>query len=239
MKLPCYLVRDLLPLYKDELCEPETAADLREHLDSCPDCRALWEKMQTDAPLEREAVQAREREQADALRRVRKNQRKKRMLTVLAAVAATLMLCAGGLIVYDHANSTYLDYPQESILGVEEESLSSEWRIKGKGIVLKLDPGEMASLHWTQVVDTINGDALVFTLGRSKWHIWTHAQWADDTEDGSHELLLYTEALDGGEAMERLKKVYYLPYAEFEAWYDAGARNVPEDAILLWQRDAS
>ena len=90
MKLPCYLVRDLLPLYKDELCEPETAADLRAHLDSCPDCRALWEKMQTDAPLEREAVKAREREQADALRRVRKNQRKKRMLTVLAAVAATL-----------------------------------------------------------------------------------------------------------------------------------------------------
>lgn len=33
MKLPCYLVRDLLPLYKDEVCETETAADVKEHLD--------------------------------------------------------------------------------------------------------------------------------------------------------------------------------------------------------------
>lgn len=237
MKLPCYLVRDLLPLYKDQVCESETAADVQEHLDGCPDCRHLWETMQDTAPLEGNVAQVREQEQAAALRRVRKNQRKKRMMTVLVAVLATLLLCAGGLTVYDYANSTYLDYPQESILGVEEESLSSEWRIKGKGIVLKLDPAELASLYWTQVVDTADGDALVFTLGRSKWHIWTNAQWADDAEDGSHELLLYTEALNGREAMERLKKVYYLPYAEFEAWYDVGARNVPEDAVLVWQRD--
>ena len=40
MKLPCYLVRDLLPLYKDQVCEPDTAADVEEHLEECSDCRA-------------------------------------------------------------------------------------------------------------------------------------------------------------------------------------------------------
>ena len=73
MKLPCYLVRDLLPLYKDEVCEPETAADVREHLEGCPDCRTLWETLQTAAPLEEAVDQAKAQEQAAALRRVSTN----------------------------------------------------------------------------------------------------------------------------------------------------------------------
>ena len=50
MKLPCYLVRDLLPLYKDQVCEPDTAAAVKEHLEECSDCRALWEKNAGDRP---------------------------------------------------------------------------------------------------------------------------------------------------------------------------------------------
>ena len=32
MNLPCYLVRDLLPLYHDKLCAPDTTRDVDEHL---------------------------------------------------------------------------------------------------------------------------------------------------------------------------------------------------------------
>lgn len=239
MKLPCYLIRDLLPLYQDDVCDPQTATDVREHLEDCPDCRHLWETMQATAPVERDMVAAREREQTAALRRVKRTQRKKRLLTVLVTLLAVVLLCFGGWTLYDRANTTYLDYPQEAILGVEEEALSDEWLIKGQGIVLKLDPEEMASVHWTRVLDTVGGDTLVFTLGRSQWHAWTHAQWGDDTEDGSHEIILYSEALNGREEMENLKAVYYLPYAEFEAWFDIVARQVPKDAVLLWQRDTA
>lgn len=76
MKLPCYLVRDLLPLYKDEVCEPETAADVREHLEGCPNCRTLWEALQTAAPLEEAVDHAKAQEQAAALRRVKHTSRK-------------------------------------------------------------------------------------------------------------------------------------------------------------------
>ena len=234
MKLPCYLVRDLLPLYKDEVCEPETAADVKEHLDDCPDCRHLWETMQDTAPLEGEVVQAREQEQTAALRRVKSTQRKKRVLTVLATLLVVILLGGGGLGVYFHADETYLEYPQESILSVGEGPISEQWRIKGKGIVLKLDPAQLASIQWSQVLNTPKGDVMVFTLGRSQWDVWTHAQWSDD----SYEILLYTEAMDGAAAMERLKEVYYLPYSKFESWVDSESQLVPEDAILLWQRDA-
>lgn len=233
MKLPCYLVRDLLPLYKDEACEPETAADVREHLEGCPDCRTLWETLQTAAPLEEAVNQAKAQEQAAALRRVKHTQQKKRVQTILVTLLVVILLGGGGLGLYFHAVETYLEYPQESILGVEEEPISEQWRIRGKGIVLKLDSTVQTSIQWSQVLNTPKGDVMVFTLGRSQWDVWTRAQWSDD----SYEILLYTEAMDGMEAMERLKAVYYLPYSEFESWIDSESRLVPEDAVLLWQRD--
>ena len=234
MKLPCYLVRDLLPLYKDEVCEPETAADVREHLEGCPDCLTLWETLQTAAPLEEAVDQAKAQEQAAALRRVKHTQQKKRVQTILVTLLVVILLGGGGLGLYFHAVETYLEYPQESILGVEEEPISEQWRIRGKGIVLKLDSTVQTSIQWSQVLNTPKGDVMVFTLGRSQWDVWTRAQWSDD----SYEILLYTEAMDGMEAMERLKAVYYLPYSEFESWIDSESRLVPEDAVLLWQRDA-
>lgn len=234
MKLPCYLVRDLLPLYKDEACEPETATDVREHLEGCPDCRTLWETLQTAAPLEEAVDQAKAQEQAAALRRVKHTQQKKRVQTILVTLLVVILLGGGGLGLYFHAVETYLEYPQESILGVEEEPISEQWRIRGKGIVLKLDSTVQTSIQWSQVLNTPKGDVMVFTLGRSQWDVWTRAQWSDN----SYEILLYTEAMDGMEAMERLKAVYYLPYSEFESWIDSESRLVPEDAVLLWQRDA-
>ncbi|HIZ48112.1 MAG TPA: zf-HC2 domain-containing protein, partial [Candidatus Gemmiger excrementavium] len=228
MKLPCYLVRDLLPLYKDEVCEPETAADVREHLEGCPDCRTLWETLQTAAPLEEAVNQAKAQEQAAALRRVKHTQQKKRVQTILVTLLVVILLGGGGLGLYFHAVETYLEYPQESILGVEEEPISEQWRIRGKGIVLKLDSTVQTSIQWSQVLNTPKGDVMVFTLGRSQWDVWTRAQWSDD----SYEILLYTEAMDGMEAMERLKAVYYLPYSEFESWIDSESRLVPEDAVL-------
>ena len=234
MKLPCYLVRDLLPLYKDEVCEPETAADVREHLEGCPDCRTLWETLQTAAPLEEAVDQAKAQQQAVVLRRVKHTQQKKRVQTILVTLLVVILLGGGGLGLYFHAVETYLEYPQESILGVEEEPISEQWRIRGKGIVLKLDSTVQTSIQWSQVLNTPKGDVMVFTLGRSQWDVWTRAQWSDD----SYEILLYTEAMDGMEAMERLKAVYYLPYSEFESWIDSESRLVPEDAVLLWQRNA-
>lgn len=233
MKLPCYLVRDLLPLYKDEACEPETAADVREHLEGCPDCRTLWETLQTAALLEEAVDQAKAQQQAAALRRVKHTQQKKRVQTILVTLLVVILLGGGGLGLYFHAVETYLEYPQESILGVEEEPISEQWRIRGKGIVLKLDSTVQTSIQWSQVLNTPKGDVMVFTLGRSQWDVWTRAQWSDD----SYEILLYTEAMDGMEAMERLKAVYYLPYSEFESWIVSESRLVPEDAVLLWQRD--
>ena len=43
--MKCEVVRDMIPLYAEKLCDAETAALVEEHIKTCADCRALLEKL--------------------------------------------------------------------------------------------------------------------------------------------------------------------------------------------------
>lgn len=49
MKLPCAVVRDLLPLYAEKLAEEETQRLVDEHLEDCAECRRRLAEMDTGA----------------------------------------------------------------------------------------------------------------------------------------------------------------------------------------------
>lgn len=50
----CNIIRDLIPLYIDECCSEEAAAEVKNHLESCKECKAVFEEM--SAPPTTEAV---------------------------------------------------------------------------------------------------------------------------------------------------------------------------------------
>ena len=92
MKLPCELIRDLLPLYAEHLTSPETGQLIEEHLQSCPACRDELHSICLPVPVQADA-------QADApLKQVHAALRKKQLLTTLAAVLA--VVCALALAVW-------------------------------------------------------------------------------------------------------------------------------------------
>lgn len=39
--MKCNIVKDLMPLYAEGLCSEETAEEIREHLEACPECKKL------------------------------------------------------------------------------------------------------------------------------------------------------------------------------------------------------
>lgn len=45
MKYNCDLIKDLLPLYVDEICSDESKKIVEEHLDECLDCRDYLNKL--------------------------------------------------------------------------------------------------------------------------------------------------------------------------------------------------
>lgn len=118
MKLPCYLVQDLLPLYKDNVCDPQTAHDVQEHLDDCAACSALLAEMDAP-PMELALYEEQSTEAAAALSDVKKDLRARQVKIALAVAGVLLTLFAlfsGWKYWMMHS---YIDLPAEDLV-VEE-----------------------------------------------------------------------------------------------------------------------
>ncbi|MBR5343981.1 MAG: zf-HC2 domain-containing protein [Oscillospiraceae bacterium] len=77
MNMSCGVIRDLLPLVAEDLAGEESKALVGAHLESCPDCRKIYEELKTPpAPAP---------DSAEALRAVKKEIRRKRLTAVLLA----------------------------------------------------------------------------------------------------------------------------------------------------------
>ena len=87
MDKQCEIVRDLLPLYVDGACSESSAAMVKEHLESCPECKTLYEKLCSDTgegTLKAEMV--------GVVAKREKKVKKKRLLTIVASVVLTIVL---------------------------------------------------------------------------------------------------------------------------------------------------
>ena len=93
-KIDCNIIRDLLPLYEDNVASKETQELVRAHLADCPDCREELRKMRTPISLppdeDRDAVKRFLEYQAE----LRRKQRGKiiRFVAIAAAIVTPLLL---------------------------------------------------------------------------------------------------------------------------------------------------
>ena len=87
MKISCSIVRDLLPLYAEDLASQDTRVLVDEHLHDCEDCKAILNTMKTPASIPAEAS-------PDALNKVKKTIRRRRVLSVLAAVMTVITIAS-------------------------------------------------------------------------------------------------------------------------------------------------
>ena len=86
MKNECSVIKDLLPLYAEDMTSPETAEAIKEHISGCSECRAALAELapKQEAPDDSSA--------ALPLKAVKKKLAIKRILIAACAVLATLGL---------------------------------------------------------------------------------------------------------------------------------------------------
>ena len=116
MKLPCAVVRDLLPLFAENMTEPETETLIKEHLPECPACRQKYNELQTGAS----AVPNTEADPAAPLRTLKKELRRRRLF---AALIAGLLVFVVGITIFYRAESLMPLSWEEGLVtvkGVEE-----------------------------------------------------------------------------------------------------------------------
>ena len=87
MDKQCEIVQDLLPLYVDGACSESSVAMVKEHLESCPECKALYEKLCSDTG--EETLKA---EMVGVVAKHEKKVKQKRLLTIVVSVVLTIVL---------------------------------------------------------------------------------------------------------------------------------------------------
>lgn len=99
MKNECSYVRDVLPLYLENMVSEETAKFVKEHLENCPECAKELEDMKAGKKVEKignETQNHLEAEVLKSMKAIRKRFRKKALR--VAAVIAAIIIAIGVLL---------------------------------------------------------------------------------------------------------------------------------------------
>lgn len=94
MKNECKIVRDVLPLYLEDMVSEETADFVKEHLSNCAECSAELESMKADEKVDTMGIETSEQRKhgANAIVAIKKKIRKRKWIAV--AITAGCLLAA-------------------------------------------------------------------------------------------------------------------------------------------------
>lgn len=117
MKYSCNLIRDLIPLYCDEICSEESKEVVETHMEECEDCRDFYDAMK-QTTLVQESIEdsSYEDQQIASMKKIKKKWKKKNIAfgtvgiiigTVIAGLAVKFLMMAGliGILMWDSARS--------------------------------------------------------------------------------------------------------------------------------------
>lgn len=139
MKNECSIIRDLLPLYAENMVSSDTAAFVEEHLSGCESCRREYERT-------KEPEQTQEISHAAPLLKLSRKMKVKRIQTIALTAVFVLALLVSAFAVLDAP--IYLPYSEE-LLTLEQ--------LGDQGMLLTFDE-EITEFDYTLYKDTDGGD---------------------------------------------------------------------------------
>lgn len=93
MDTKCDVIKDLLPLYIDEICSEESRLIVASHLNTCEDCKKTYDLLKSPMAFENAAPNNEfEKQQVESLKKVHKKQKRKKTLIVILSVLGGIFL---------------------------------------------------------------------------------------------------------------------------------------------------
>lgn len=101
MKYACNLIKDLLPLYHDEVCSEESKQAVEEHFEECQECQEYYKKMNESDIIELASFdEEMEEKKVESLKKVKKKLRMRDILfgivAIFGAIIMALLWFSGG-----------------------------------------------------------------------------------------------------------------------------------------------
>ncbi len=116
MRNECNIIRDILPLYVDEMISEDTVSFVEEHLEKCETCRAELEKMKSPNALEI-ATSDTQKNGEKPFKAFAKKWKKKKIVLVCSTALITIVIIFGAIFIFNQVQKQALQYSQEYIVG--------------------------------------------------------------------------------------------------------------------------
>lgn len=142
-KLSCCVVRDLLPSYVEELTESETSRLVREHLDSCSECRKVEEEMRAQLGIEHAPAP-----KLGFLRRYRTRQLFSALLAAIVAITLMYLLYS--------SEFKYQNTEAGRLAAVEDFVTQEKTGVSWEDEMVKIETGTPLTVHaWAEYDDRL------------------------------------------------------------------------------------
>ena len=121
MSKECSIVKDLLPLYVEDMVSEETATFIEEHLQSCPKCKELFDSMKESNSTVMNNDKDNTIDDVKIIKKINSKWLKKRLLIMIS----TILLTVGSLFAFwmlePYFHSTIIDYGESEIYSEQDK----------------------------------------------------------------------------------------------------------------------
>ncbi|MBN9653380.1 zf-HC2 domain-containing protein [Halobacillus sp. GSS1] len=213
MKISCNVIRDILPLYAEDMASQDTRELVEEHIASCESCKKSLEEMRTfeEPPVDTDIA---------PLRNIQNTLRRKKMQTIIFSVMVTLVFALVAMAYL--TTPEYISYNENAVSIIERDD----------GTVLLNFSEEVSGFDVNQYPAADNsGYVYDITTWETIWHQKISKNNLENTvlnpngetitsiyyynTDGSENTLIYGDPITDGSVMTlpRLVLSYYVLFA--------------------------
>lgn len=107
-KIPCHVIQDLLPLYVEKITGELTGKDIEEHLNSCDDCKAIYDRMKKELDTSFDEYRQETKREINYLKTLKMKNIRNIICGAGAAVALVLAGIGGKLFIIGSPTESYM-----------------------------------------------------------------------------------------------------------------------------------
>lgn len=223
-KISCNIIRDILPLYLDDVVSDETKQMVEEHLQSCASCREEAASMKKDVILP--ASKSQRFEEARVIKRIKNKILRKKVIISVVTAAAVLAAAAGAYAL--------MTLPK-SVIPYEESGISVSKVILGDSgdeyLYCNMETPEAVGsvCHDPVTVQTEEGEKNVVILYAysTPWSRYVEPHLGDSKEG------IILESLGSADEID---EVYYGEFEPVSGFYEDPSSAL-ENAELIWSAE--
>jgi hypothetical protein len=217
MEMTCEIVKDLLPLYHDDVCSNESRIIIEEHLLECDICKKYLDNMKSDL-FQSNTEKTSEQAKWDILKGIKKKLLKKNiMISAISVICAIAVLFGGFMLICTYQLPIYYKN------GLVSVKVDNNGRID---VLFNGDDYFISHKTTTEIEKDDIKQRVVYIYYTDT--IWTR-NFSKPQKDKEYRMSINTN--NGEEAIENISAVYYLDYSE-------GKKEFPDTskAVLLWKK---